>query len=93
MRIYEKIGGSYSQYWNESKAKKGYSGTAIFTKVKPVKVDFDFGTKHIFEGRSITMEFNKFILVTVYVPNSGDGLKRLSYRINEWDLDFFNYLK
>jgi exodeoxyribonuclease III len=61
--------------------KKGYSGTAIFTKVKPLKVDFNFGSKHIHEGRSITMEFKKFILVVAYVPNSKMKLVRLEYRV------------
>jgi exodeoxyribonuclease III len=83
----------YSQYWNCSTAKAGYSGTAIFTKVEPIDVKFDFGKKHIDEGRSITMEFNNFILVATYVPNAGEGCKRLDYRIKEWDADFHQYLR
>lgn len=93
MKYFEKIGAGYAQYWNGATAKKGYSGTAIFTKVKPLRVEFDFGAKHNEEGRSITMEFKHFILVATYVPNAGDGLKRLDYRINEWDRDFHDYLK
>ena len=91
MKYFEKIGAGYAQYWNGA-TKKGYSGTAIFTKVKPLRVEFDFGAKHNEEGRSITMEFKHFILVATYVPNAGDGLKRLDYRINEWDQDFHDYL-
>ena len=72
--------------------RKGYSGTAIFTKVEPLSVMFDFGSKHVKEGRSITAEYEKFVLVVTYVPNSGEGLKRLSYRIDEWDKDFHEYL-
>lgn len=78
---------SYAQYWNCCKAKKGYSGTAIFTKVRPFNVVFDFAG-HDQEGRSITMEFELFFLVAVYVPNAGEGLKRLQYRVYEWDADF-----
>ena len=88
-----KIIPGYAQYWNCCKTKNGYSGTAIFTKVRPVSVKFDFGTKHNDEGRSITMEFQKFVLVSTYVPNAGEGLKRLGYRVNEWDADFHDYLK
>ena len=91
--LYSKIGPGYAQYWNCCKRKKGYSGTAIFTKVRPISVQFDFGQKHVEEGRSITMEFQKFVLVATYVPNAGDGLKRLDYRINEWDAEFHAYLK
>ena len=93
MMYFNKIEPGYAQYWNGCTAKKGYSGTAIFTKVRPVSVQFDFGTKHNQEGRSITMEFKKFILVATYVPNAGEGLKRLNYRVNEWDADFHAYLK
>ena len=88
-----KILPAYAQYWNCCTAKKGYSGTAIFTKVRPVSVKFDFGTKQIDEGRSITMEFKKFVLVATYVPNAGEGLRRLDFRINEWDAEFHAYLK
>lgn len=93
MMYFNKIEPGYAQYWNGCTAKKGYSGTAIFTKVRPVSVQFDFGKKHNQEGRSITMEFKKFILVATYVPNAGEGLVRLDYRVNEWDADFHAYLK
>ena len=66
----------------------------MFSKVKPLDVTFDIGIpKHDQEGRTITAEFEKFILVTCYVPNAGQKLDRLDYRTKEWDLDFKNYLK
>ena len=72
---------------------KGYSGTAILSKVKPINVQYDLGiSKHDKEGRSITAEFEDFILVAVYVPNAGDGLRRLDYRVTEWDVDFHDHL-
>jgi len=82
--------GRYS-YWN-SADKKGYSGTAIFTKVKPIKVMYDIDDSlHASEGRTITLEFDKFFLVNCYAPNSKRGLLRLSYRM-EWEDAFRNYL-
>ena len=84
---------SYLQFWNCSSARKGYSGTAIFTKVEPLSVRYEFGDKHVTEGRSITAEFKDFTLVCVYVPNSRDQLKRLTYRIEEWDAEFHAYLR
>lgn len=60
----------YTQYWNCCKVKKGYSGTAVFTKIKPLDVIFDV-KNHMGEGRTITLEFKQFTLVAVYVPNSG----------------------
>ena len=76
----------YGQYWNCSKVKKGYSGVGIMSKVKPIKVTNDLGIqKHDGEGRVITIEFDKFIVVSVYTPNAGEGLKRLKYRTEEWD--------
>ena len=72
-RMYRKIIPGYAQYWNCCKTKKGYAGTAIFTKVRPVRVEFDFGKKHTQEGRSITIEFKYFTLVTTYVPNAGEN--------------------
>lgn len=84
-KLYSKMPQGYASYWNCSKAKLGYSGTAILTRVKPLSVQFDFGKEHIDEGRSITMEFKNFVLVAAYVPNAGEGLKRLDYRINSWD--------
>ncbi|MGV3510084.1 MAG: exodeoxyribonuclease III [Sphingobacteriaceae bacterium] len=82
----------YNVYVNSSKARKGYSGTAILSKASPLNVTFDMDIEeHDQEGRVITAEYEKFFLVTVYAPNSGDGLKRLDYR-EKWDLDFTNYV-
>ena len=78
---------------SNSATKKGYSGTAILSKVKPLSIQNDMGiAKHDDEGRVICAEFEDFYLVNVYVPNSGSDLKRLSYR-QEWDKDFNAYLK
>ena len=80
------------QYWN-SAIKKGYSSTAIFSKIKPIDVFNDMNIKkHDSEGRVITMELEKYYLVTVYTPNSKRELLRLSYR-QEWDKDFLKYVK
>ena len=82
----------YHQYWNYAE-KKGYSGTAVFTKEEPLSVSYGMGIeKHDHEGRVITLEFQNFYLVTVYTPNSQEELKRLSYRM-EWEEDFLAYLK
>ncbi len=79
--------------YSNSAEKKGYSGTAIITKVEPISVTRDMGIEeHDTEGRVLCLEFEKFHLVNVYVPNSGSELKRLDYR-QDWDLAFFNYLK
>ncbi len=79
-------------YWN-SATKAGYSGTAIFSKVKPLSVRYGVGIEeHDQEGRIIAVEFDHFFLVDVYVPNSGRGLPRLQYR-KKWDADFLTYLK
>ena len=81
------------KYWN-SAVKKGYSGTAIFSKHAPVSVENDLKIeKHDMEGRVITFELNNYYLVTVYTPNSKRDLSRLNYRNKEWDVDFLNYLK
>ena len=70
----------YTSYWNYAE-KKGYSGTAIYTRHKPLAVTLGIGIdEHDHEGRVITLEMEKFFLVNVYVPNSQDGLKRLDYR-------------
>lgn len=83
----------FNVYWNASKIKKGYSGVAILTKHTPLSVKYDMGIEeHDQEGRLITLEYEDFFLVTVYTPNSKDGLLRLSYRV-EWEKDFLNYLK
>ncbi|HIQ97276.1 MAG TPA: exodeoxyribonuclease III [Candidatus Limivivens merdigallinarum] len=82
----------YHQYWNYAE-KKGYSGTAVFTKKEPLSVSYGIGMEeHDHEGRVITLEFENFYLVTVYTPNSQDGLKRLDYRMR-WEDDFLSYLK
>lgn len=81
----------YTSYWNYAE-KKGYSGTAIFTRLKPLSVTYGLGIDvHDHEGRVITLEMDNFYLVTVYTPNSQDGLKRLDYRMT-WEDDFRNYL-
>lgn len=82
----------YYQYWNYAE-KKGYSGTAVFTKIKPLNVYYGIGiSNHDNEGRVITCEFEDFFLVNVYTPNSQPELARLSYRM-EWEDDFRSYLK
>ncbi len=82
----------YHQYWNYAE-KKGYSGTAIFTKQEPLSVSYGIGIEeHDHEGRVITAEYDDFYFVTVYTPNSQDGLKRLEYRM-KWEDDFLAYLK
>lgn len=81
----------YSSYWNYAE-KKGYSGTAIFTKHKPINVTYGLGIEeHDHEGRVITLEMDDFYLVTVYTPNSQDGLRRLDYRM-KWEEDFRKHL-
>lgn len=81
----------YESYWNYAE-KKGYSGTAIFTKHTPVNVTYGIGTdEHDHEGRVITLEMPDFYLITVYTPNSQDGLRRLEYRM-KWEDDFREYL-
>lgn len=82
----------YHQYWNYAE-KKGYSGTAIFSKKEALSVKYGIGIdEHDHEGRVITLEFEDFYFVTVYTPNSQDGLKRLDYRM-QWEDDFLAYLK
>lgn len=82
----------YKAYINSSKARKGYSGTAILTKTEPLSVTYDMGLdEHDQEGRVITAEYDEFYLVTVYTPNSGAGMKRLDYRA-QWDLAFRDHL-
>ena len=79
--------------FSNSAEKKGYSGTAIISKTKPLSVTKGIGIEeHDNEGRVLCAEYENFYLVTVYVPNSGSDLKRLAYR-QTWDLAFFNYLK
>ena len=82
----------YYQYWNYAE-KKGYSGTAIFTKHKPLNVILGIGMEeHDHEGRVVTLEYDNYYVITVYTPNSQDGLKRLDYRM-KWEEDFLNFLK
>lgn len=81
----------YQSYWNYAD-KKGYSGTAIYTKHAPVNVTYGLGIdEHDHEGRVITMEMEHFFLITVYVPNSQDELRRLDYRM-QWEDDFRTYV-
>jgi exodeoxyribonuclease III len=83
---------TYTTYWNVAQ-KKGYAGTAIFTKVRPLSVKCGIGkAEHDCEGRVLTAEFPDFFLVNVYVPNSQRELTRLAYR-QQWDLEFLRYLK
>ena len=82
---------SYESYWNFAE-KKGYSGTAIYTRIKPLGVTYGMGVEeHDHEGRVICLEYEDFYLVCAYVPNSQDGLRRLDYRM-KWEDDFRSYL-
>lgn len=82
----------YNVYWN-SAVKKGYSGTAVFSKIKPIKVEYGIGKEeHDQEGRVITLEFEEFYLVNCYTPNSQRELTRLDYRM-KWEDEFKSYLK
>ena len=82
----------YESYWNYAE-KKGYSGTAIYTKHKPLNVNYGMGVEeHDHEGRIITLEYDQFYLVTCYTPNSQTELKRLDYRMT-WEDDFRKFLK
>ncbi|MBP5386786.1 MAG: exodeoxyribonuclease III [Prevotella sp.] len=82
----------YESYWNYAE-KKGYSGTAIFTRRRPLNVTYGIGKdEHDHEGRVITLEMDEFFLVTAYVPNSQDGLRRLDYRMT-WEDEFRAYLQ
>lgn len=81
----------YKSYWSYAD-KKGYSGTAIYTRHEPLTVSYGLGIdEHDHEGRVITLEMPEYFVVTAYVPNSQDGLRRLDYRM-KWDEDFRNYL-
>ena len=91
----------YEELWNSAE-RAGYSGTAIFSRVKPISVRYDFPTKTIFadefgdpltEGRVLTAEFEDFFLVNVYTPNSKNELERLPLRYKKWDPEFLQYLK
>ena len=85
----------YFDYWSPCKVRKGYSGTAIFSKQEPISVINGMkinDTEYDDEGRVITCEFPKFYLLHVYTPNSGELLKRLDYRVNTWDKMFIKYI-
>jgi exodeoxyribonuclease III len=82
----------YTSYWNFAQ-KKGYSGTAIFSKIEPLKITYGLNIEeHDTEGRLITVEYDNFFLINVYVPNSGRGIDRLAYR-QIWDNELLNYIK
>lgn len=82
----------YQLFWNAAQ-KAGYSGTAVFTRINPLKVTYGIGIeKHDQEGRVITAELTDMFLVNVYVPNAKRKLERLDYRVKEWDVDFLHYL-
>lgn len=82
----------YYEYWNYAE-KKGYSGTAVFAKKEPITASYGIGIdEHDKEGRVITLEYDDFYFITVYTPNSQDGLARINYRM-KWENDFRNYLK
>lgn len=84
----------YHVFANSSKARKGYSGTAIISKEEPIHVSYDLGIEeHDQEGRVITAEYPNFFLITVYTPNSGEGLARLDYRTTSWDVAFREYVQ
>jgi len=93
--INEQINNNYNIYWNSCKIKNGYSGTAILTKKKPLKVIYGLeidNKEYDEEGRVITCEYSKFYLVHVYTPNSGELLKRLEFRTKIWDNMFIKYI-
>jgi exodeoxyribonuclease-3 len=84
----------YEVFWHACSVKKGYSGTAVLTKIPPIASWQGLRDSTLDdEGRTLTLEFEKFFLVNVYTPNSGDGLKRLNFRTQEWDPAFLKYLK
>ncbi|GMY19063.1 DNA-(apurinic or apyrimidinic site) lyase, chloroplastic isoform X1 [Fagus crenata] len=88
------IDGYDNTFWTCSVSKLGYSGTAIISRVKPLSVRYGLGiSDHDSEGRLVTAEFDSFYLLNGYIPNSGDGLRRLSYRVTEWDPSLSNYMK
>ncbi|KAJ1385178.1 SAP domain [Sesbania bispinosa] len=88
------IDGYENSFWTCSVSKLGYSGTAIISRIKPLSVRYGLGiSDHDSEGRLVTAEFDTFYLISGYIPNSGDGLRRLSYRVTQWDPSLSNYLK
>jgi exodeoxyribonuclease III len=90
----KKIKGYKYKYWNTCIVKKGYSGTSIWSKKKPINVLYGINNKELDnEGRVITLEFDQFFLINVYTPNSGEALARLNYRVKKWDPAFRKYIK
>jgi exodeoxyribonuclease-3 len=90
-----KLKEKYYNYWSPCKTRNGYSGTAIFSKKEPIDIVYGLNinnTEYDEEGRVITCEFKKFYLIHVYTPNSGEGLKRLDFRVNTWDKMFIKYI-
>jgi exodeoxyribonuclease-3 len=92
--LLDKVKGYKYRYWNVCTAKQGYSGVSVWCKKEPLSITYGIGKeKHDEEGRIITCEFDNFYLIQCYIPNSGQELKRLDYRVNEWDIEFRNYIK
>ncbi|KAJ4980127.1 hypothetical protein NE237_010907 [Protea cynaroides] len=88
------LSGYDNSFWTCSVSKLGYSGTAIISRIKPHSVTYGLNkSDHDSEGRLVTVEFDSFYLICSYVPNSGDGLRRLTYRVTQWDEDLSNYMK
>ena len=93
-KLKDSISGYKYRYFSTCIRKKGYSGTSIWSKKEPKNVSFGLGIdEHDQEGRVITLEFDKFFLVHVYTPNSGQALARLDYRVKKWDVEFRKYTK
>ena len=83
----------YKSYWICPLDKKGYSGVAVFTKYEPISVSYGIqNSSYDDEGRVITLEYEQFYLISCYTPNAGEKLKRLDYRVKEWDVEFFKYI-
>lgn len=90
----KRIKGFKYRYWSPCLIRNGYSGTTIFSKKKPLNITHGIGSSDLDqEGRVITLEFKDYYLVHVYTPNSGRGLVRLKYRVNNWDVEFRKYIK
>ncbi|XP_042514968.1 DNA-(apurinic or apyrimidinic site) endonuclease, chloroplastic isoform X2 [Macadamia integrifolia] len=88
------LSGYDNSFWTCSVSKLGYSGTAVISRIKPQSVTYGLDkADHDSEGRLVTVEFDSFYLICAYVPNSGDGLRRLTYRVTQWDQDLSNHMK
>lgn len=92
-KMKEHVKGFKYRYYATSTVKKGYSGVSVWSKIKPINVTDGIGVDADNEGRTLTLEFENFYLVTVYTPNSGQQLKRLTYRTREWDVEFRKYVQ